>query len=148
MKKVLIVFLNLLILIIFCSCHIGQQINTNATLQTTASDDQVNQSISYSTVSMTLDIVTALSLKGNDLTWSDLKGYNYSDVGSGRYIYVFPIDENWQLLINSGASLSGEKIVLLPPVMLVFIPTYEGIDIKDGQVEDFITDHLAAETGK
>ena len=63
---------------------------------------------------MTLDDVRALARKGEALTWEDLLDYDGEDVGSGLYIYHFPIDEEYCLSV-SGYKRTGapQKVLLL-----------------------------------
>lgn len=83
---------------------------------------------------LTLDIVTALSEKGEALTWSDFEAYESTDVGSGLYILAYDIDETYSLWIGGG---SLEKT---PMYMRLFTKEEREnwIDIRTGDVKAFI----------
>ena len=59
---------------------------------------------------MTIEDVNKLAAKGTALTWDDLLGFEGEDVGSGLYIYRFPIArlEKQFCLEASDAKLSGK----------------------------------------
>ncbi len=63
---------------------------------------------------MTLDDVYALAAKGGTLTWADLRLFEGEDIGSGRYIYRYLIDDSLCLEARGG-SLDGspERVLLL-----------------------------------
>ena len=43
--------------------------------------------------------VRQLAEKGEDLSWDNFAQYEYEDIGSGLYIFLYDIDENYCLLI-------------------------------------------------
>jgi len=95
---------------------------------------------------LTLQDVLRLSAFGEGLTWDQLKPYAFEDIGSGRYIYVFPIGEGWELILNSGSGfVSGEAIQ--EPVVLTYLPDGESVDIRSGGVAEFIARKESARTG-
>ena len=53
---------------------------------------------------LTLDKVEKLAEKGASLTWSDFEGYAYEEAGSGLYIRVYDVDEEYYVMIG-GPSL-------------------------------------------
>ena len=55
---------------------------------------------------MTLDDVRALAQKGEGLTWDDLAPFAGEDIGSGLYVYRYPIDDVYCLEARGG-SLEG-----------------------------------------
>lgn len=62
---------------------------------------------------LTLDTVTALSEKGNDLSWADFEQYLHEDVGSGLYIWHFEIDEIFSLSVGGGSLESSPMYIYL-----------------------------------
>ncbi len=63
---------------------------------------------------MTLDDVRTMAKKGDALTWADLEPYAGDDIGSGVYLYRFPIDEDYCLEVSDG-KLSGapQRVMLI-----------------------------------
>ncbi len=62
---------------------------------------------------LTLERVIELSEKGEELTWSDFAQYESIETGSGLYIRVYDIDENFQLMIGGGAPTSEPMYIRL-----------------------------------
>ncbi len=85
---------------------------------------------------LTLADVITLSERGDALTWSDFAEYFHTDVGSGLYIWLFPIDETFSLRI--GGTSPGT-----PPMYIDLCvkngEEEEHIDIREGDVEEFIS---------
>ena len=65
------------------------------------------------TKQLTLDDVIRLSAKGTELTWEDFSGYKFTETGSGLYIRVYEIDENFSLWIGGGSPLSEPMYIYL-----------------------------------
>ncbi len=95
---------------------------------------------------MTLDDVLALSEKGMELTWEDLLQFESEDIGSGLYIYRFPIDENYCLEVSDG-KLTGTpmRALLLPADGSGMFSSASGLGI-DIRTED-VTVFLARSRG-
>ncbi len=62
---------------------------------------------------MTPDDVAALAEKGKDLTWADLMAYEGQEIGSGRLIWRFPIDDDSCLEAYDGDLRDKPERVLL-----------------------------------
>ncbi len=78
--------------------------------------------------------VIALSEKGEALTWADFNEYDYYEAGSGLYIRVYDIDENYSLWIGSGG---GVQIPMY--IHLFYKPDpYAFIEIRTDDVEAFL----------
>ena len=83
---------------------------------------------------LSLEEVIALSRKGEALTWEDFSAYDYYEAGSGLYIRVYDIDENYSLWIGSGG---GAQIPLY--IHLFYKPEpYAFIEVRTDDVEAFI----------
>lgn len=89
---------------------------------------------------LSLAEVRQLAEKGEDLSWDDFAQYKHEDIGSGLYIFLYDIDENYCLLIGGGGMQT-------PPmyIRLVFkagnsnvIDAGEYIDIRTESIDDFI----------
>lgn len=83
---------------------------------------------------LTLEKVTELSEKGEELTWSDFESYSHEDIGSGLYIYRYEVGENYYLLLGGG----GTEI---PPMYIKLVSKTDAdahIDIRTESVDDFI----------
>ncbi len=84
-----------------------------------------------------LSDVTALSGKGEALSWADFEQYNCIETGSGLYIRLYPIDEMFTLSIG-GAGPESEP-------MYIYLSAKDGtdeyIDIRTGDVEEYIRQH-------
>ena len=81
------------------------------------------------------DIVT-LSKKGYDLTWSDFDQYKYIETGSGLYIRIYEIDEQFGLMIGGAPDRTPMYIYLC-----VSGSDDVRIDIRDGGVVEFISEN-------
>lgn len=71
---------------------------------------------------------------GEDLNWDDFASYYSEDVGSGLYIYRYPIDWDYCLLIG-GSSLE------LPPMYIRLVSEYNAesyIDVRYEDIDNFI----------
>lgn len=84
-----------------------------------------------------LSDVTALSGKGEALSWADFEQYDCIETGSGLYIRLYPIDEMFTLSIG-GAGPESEP-------MYIYLSAKDGtdeyIDIRTGDVEEYIRQH-------
>jgi len=91
-----------------------------------------------SAMQLTLTDVITLSQKGYDLTWSDFENYNYIETGSGLYIRVYEIDENFELWIGGGYTDSKPMYIRLRLISESETDIY--MDIRQGAdaVQDFI----------
>ena len=83
---------------------------------------------------LTLNDVIALSQKGYELTWSDFEEFDYIETGSGLYIRVYKINEQFQLAIGGGGPDSEPMYIYLR----VNDESDSRIDIRDGGVAEFI----------
>ncbi len=83
---------------------------------------------------LTLDKVVELSAKGEELTWSDFEQYESIETGSGLYIFVYEIDETFDLWIGGG-TLDDTPMY----IRLVAKTNKDNcIDIRTGDVAEFI----------
>ncbi len=76
-----------------------------------------------------------VGLIGEDLTWDDFGPYWYEDVGSGLYIYRYPIDQDYYLQI-SGASPD------VPPMLIRLVDAKDAaryIDVRYEDIDEFIS---------
>ena len=62
---------------------------------------------------MTMEDVLALAEKGEALTWEDLLRFEGTDIGSGWYVYRFPIDGEYCLEVSDGKLSGTPQRVLL-----------------------------------
>lgn len=86
---------------------------------------------------LTLADVITLSVKGSDLKWEDFAGYSHIVTGSGLYIHVYEIDENFELWIGGGSPIGTPSYIYLTLSEDIDIR----IDIRDDGVEEFIHLH-------
>lgn len=49
--------------------------------------------------------------KGENLVWSDFEKYTHKDIGSGNYVYEYPLTDGSKLYL-SGTSLSGTPMYI------------------------------------
>ncbi len=118
---------------------------TDYNASVSAAEPNASSAASALPVRLTIEDVKELAKKGKELTWDDLKGYEYEDAGSGVvYLYRFLVDEDFQLVVPSvsetgffpeGVLLSkrmeeGDTVVTDPII----------VDITTGNVEQFLTD--------
>lgn len=92
------------------------------------------------TTKLTLNDVIILSQYGYDLSWSDFDDFDYIETGSGLYIRVYEINDLFQLMIGGGSPDSDP--------MYIYLKSNDGtddrIDIRDGGVTEFISEHNTA----
>ncbi len=90
------------------------------------------------TKKLTLEELISLSKKGEELKWPDFDGYTHIDTGSGLYIRQYPIDEMFYLSIGGAYSPDEED----NSPLYFYLSTNDGtgavIDIRYGDVEEFI----------
>lgn len=93
----------------------------------------------YFSVPLTLDEVLELSQRGHELIWGDFNSYKYYETGSGLYIRVYEIDDDFSLRIGG----TGPEYELEP--MYIYLALKDDIDthidIRDGNVAEFIGQH-------
>lgn len=87
---------------------------------------------------LTLEDVRTLSVKGNNLTWSDLDDFTYTEIGSGLYIRLYPMAGPYTMHVG-GAGPSGG--ILYANLLCSYFG--EGVDIRTGDVEAFLQDQQA-----
>ena len=75
-----------------------------------------------------------LSAKGEKLTWSDFEQYESIETGSGLYVLVYEIDENFDLWI--GGTSTEERPFYIR--LLTKSNTGNYIDIRTDDVNEFI----------
>ncbi|MBQ7334723.1 MAG: M56 family metallopeptidase [Clostridia bacterium] len=103
--------------------------------------EKVFEDYSYVLVSadapLTLEDVIKLSHKGYDLTWEDFDRFHYTETGSGLYIRVYEVGENFKVWIGGGSPTGTPMYIYL--ALADDLDTR--IDIRDGGVEEFIEKH-------
>ena len=103
--------------------------------------EKVFEDYSYVLVSadapLTLEDVIKLSHKGYDLTWEDFARFHYTETGSGLYIRVYEVGENFKVWIGGGSPTGTPMYIYL--ALADDLDTR--IDIRDGGVEEFIEKH-------
>ena len=82
---------------------------------------------------LTLDKVIELAGKGEELTWSDFEQYKSKEIGSGLYILLYNIDENYYLLVGG---TPDKKPMYIRLVSAQDETKY--IDIRTESISDFI----------
>lgn len=88
---------------------------------------------------LTLEDVIKLSHKGYDLTWEDFAGFHYTETGSGLYIRVYEVGENFKVWIGGGSPIGTPMYIYL--ALADNLDTR--IDIRDGGVEEFMDKYTA-----
>ena len=84
---------------------------------------------------LTLDKVVELSAKGEKLSWSDFEQYKSIETGSGLYILVYDIDENFVLIIGGSGDIE-EPPMYIRLALKEDIDNY--IDIRTEDVKGFV----------
>ena len=87
---------------------------------------------------LTLEHVLEISGKGEELTWSDMDGFTYTEAGSGLYIRFYPVEGPYSLSVG-GAGPSGWIMY----ANLTCESSGESVDIRTGDVEAFLRDQEA-----
>lgn len=95
MKRIILIFSIFILVLSACACRTeNSKVADTTGVQNSAFDEEINQK------QLTVDKVVELSAKGEELTWNDFEQYESTDVGSGLYILVYNIDENFELRIG------------------------------------------------
>ncbi|MBE6561082.1 MAG: hypothetical protein E7662_08140 [Ruminococcaceae bacterium] len=123
---------------------IGQPVNVPETVIPTETNiiEQETNGVSITQTPLSLDVVTDLSACGYKLSWSDFSEYVHTDVGSGLYIWHFPIDETFSLKVGGGNTQTAP--------MYIRLTARRGeeethIDIRDGGVDEFIREYTQSD---
>ncbi len=127
MKKLLISLLSALILLSVYSCDQSKKTPS----QDFEQNDATAEDVTFT--ALTLEKVTELSKKGEDLTWKDFEAYDYIETGSGLYIRIYDINDDYSLSIGGGSSLSSPMYIYLTYKKTA----YQRIDIRYNDVESF-----------
>lgn len=93
-----------------------------------------NPNIPQTQRKLTKDDVIRLSRKGDALTWSDFENYEYTDIGSGLFVWEFIIDDDLRLLVGGGGLETKPGYIRLKG------SNRKDIDIRYEDPEDFIYD--------
>ena len=140
MKKVLTAILFALILMSLYSCT--NETNQNAIKQNNENSENITftqedyklygKSTYYH--KLTLDDVSRLSEKGDELSWDDFANFKYIETGSGLYIRLYEINNDYSLSIGGAGPASVPMYIYLTYLKA----PYERIDIRQNSVRDFI----------
>lgn len=95
----------------------------------------IRYELSKDVLKLTLDEVVELSKRKDDLSWDDFKEYNHDDIGSGLYIYNYPIDDNSVLLIG------GKSLDEKPEYIYLEKSGGRKMDVRKDNVEEFVKDN-------
>ena len=82
---------------------------------------------------LTLERVEQLAEKGEALTWSDFEGYAYEEAGSGLYIRVYDVNEEYYVMVG-GPSLEESPLY----VRLVSRGDEQYVELREGGLEGFL----------
>lgn len=97
---------------------------------------------------LTLQKMLILAGYGEHLAWEHLRPYAHSDIGSGRYIHAFPIDEHWRFTVNSGSGFTyGEKVPGSALLTLEYLPDQTGVDVRQQDPAVFAAQKESVRTG-
>ena len=83
---------------------------------------------------LTLERVEQLAEKGEALTWSDYEGYAYEEAGSGLYIRVYDVNEEYYVMVG-GPSLEES------PLYIRLVSRDNGeryVELREGGLEGFL----------
>ena len=140
MKKVLTAILFALILMSLYSCT--NETNQNAIKQNNENSENITftqedyklygKSTYYH--KLTLDDVSRLSEKGDELSWDAFANFKYIETGSGLYIRLYEINDDYSLSIGGAGPESAPMYIYLTYLKA----PYERIDIRQNSVRDFI----------
>ena len=89
---------------------------------------------------LSLNDVISLSEKGDALTWSDFEQYDFIETGSGLYIRVYEINEQFELWIG-GLEPDSDP-------MYIYLTLADNIDIKADIRKVDITEFISTHTSK
>lgn len=142
MKKLLTALLSALILLSVYSC--GKERSANGTKSPTVEQkaditftEEDYKILGNSTFyrDLTLEEVLELSKKGEELSWDDFAFFRHIETGSGLYIRVYDIDDDYSLTIGGAGPASIPMYIYLNCNRA----PYERIDIREKDVRDFIS---------
>jgi hypothetical protein len=84
---------------------------------------------------LSLDVVTELAQKKDSLSWDDFEKYDGISIGSGLYIMLYDIDDNFYLLVGGGSKDKNPMYIRLVRANI----ENDYIDIRTDDVENFIS---------
>lgn len=98
---------------------------------------------------MSLSDVLRLSASGRDgLTFDMLNCFAHTDIGSGLYIYSFPINERWSLIMACGGAVLDYNFDFSHAnLWLRFEPSGSECDLFDENIADFIGERESRAAG-
>ncbi|MCM1133344.1 MAG: dockerin type I domain-containing protein [Ruminococcus flavefaciens] len=81
---------------------------------------------------ITVGDIIEIAKKGDEITWDDFKGYNFTEIGSGFLILEFPIEDNYGDLVEDVVLVVGGSPGDKPDYILLVDTTgeEESIDIR------------------
>ncbi len=65
---------------------------------------------------LSLDEVSDLAQKGEELTWEDFEAYSFEDIGSGLHIRKYEIDDDYHVLV-------GGRSIDIDPMYIYLVKT-------------------------
>lgn len=96
---------------------------------------------------LTLHKLLLLVQSGDQLAWSHLRPYVHSDIGSGLYVYAFPIDEHWRFLLSSTDDFSYDEKLSYVHMTLEYLPDGDSVRVHEQDVTAFIAEKESVRTG-
>lgn len=79
---------------------------------------------------ITVNDIIRLSKKGEELTWSDFKNYEYTDIGSGLYVWEFKIENK-----SSKLKIGGGNLEEKPDYITYLVGNGAAFDIRIQNIE-------------
>lgn len=75
---------------------------------------------------------------GENLTWEHFEQYYFVETGSGLYIRIYPINEEYELWIGGGNPPSNPDYIYLTKANIMDGETFDPIDVRYESIEDLL----------
>ena len=85
------------------------------------------------------DLKELIATYGENLTWEHFEQYYFVETGSGLYIRIYPINEEYELWIGGGGPPSKPIYIYLTKANIMDGETFDPIDVRYENIDDVLT---------
>ena len=84
------------------------------------------------------DLKGLIATYGENLTWEHFEQYYFVETGSGLYIRIYPINEEYELWIGGGNPPSKPDYIYLTKANMMDGETFDPIDVRYESIDDLL----------
>ena len=85
------------------------------------------------------DLKGLIATYGENLTWEHFEQYYFVETGSGLYIRIYPINEEYELWIGGGNPPSKPMYIYFTKANIMDGETFDPIDVRYENIDDLLT---------